>query len=173
MIRLPFLAPGAAQSKESKKKGLRALSCRVRLEGGLPLSPGCSAPESRHKDPCPPVINISPNTQRLVVGSPSISLSSYSSADLHGGGLVLDTSLPFNVTSSNIILLLNCSRNLLFSPLKCTSRSLCSDFLAQDTKGKPWVGNVCCSFIAGGSSTSHKIGTVDGDCMAYVSVLVF
>ncbi|KAI5074079.1 hypothetical protein GOP47_0010040 [Adiantum capillus-veneris] len=119
-----------------------------------------------------PVVSISPTTQRLVIGSPTITTAnSCASSDLSSGGLVLDSSLPFNVTSTNTVLLLNCSTTLLYSPLNCTSKSLCTEFLAQDSEAKPCANKLCCTFTAGGSSTSHKIGVKDGDCTAYVSVL--
>eukprot|EP00250_Pteridium_aquilinum_P021836 c25241_g1_i1 orf=278-2605(+) len=118
-----------------------------------------------------PIINISPNSQRLVIASPSIAPKSCSTPDLDGGGLVLDPSLPFNVTGSNTILLLNCSQKLLLSPLNCSSNNLCSEYLGQESEGEPCVSKLCCTFTAGGSSTSHKIGIADGDCTAYVSVV--
>lgn len=118
-----------------------------------------------------PILSISPNSQRLVVASPSIAPESCESTDLRGGGFVLDQSLPFNVTSSNTILLLNCSQELLSSPLNCTSKSLCNQFLVQDTEGEPCTNKLCCTFTAGGSSTSHKLGIADaGGCTAYVSL---
>ncbi|CAL9184837.1 unnamed protein product [Musa hybrid cultivar] len=44
---------------------------------------------------------------------------------LNGSSYPLNSSLPFNVSSSNTIMLLNCTARLLLSPLNCSSNSLC------------------------------------------------
>ncbi|MCO5608262.1 hypothetical protein L7F22_062468 [Adiantum nelumboides] len=120
-----------------------------------------------------PIVSISPTSQRLVIASPAVArrADTCATSDLSQGGLVLDSSLPFNVTSTNTVLLLNCSTTLLYSPLNCTSKSLCTEYLAQDSEAKPCANKLCCTFTAGGSSTSHRIGVKNGDCTAYVSVL--
>ncbi|KAH7431943.1 hypothetical protein KP509_07G000100 [Ceratopteris richardii] len=119
-----------------------------------------------------PIIAINPNFQSLTIASPSIGpANTCETPDLHEGGLVLNSSLPFNVTSSNTIFLLNCSSLLLQSPLNCTSQSLCTNYLAQDSVGIPCVGKLCCTFTAGGSSTSHVVAVSDAACTAYVSVV--
>ncbi|MCO5611769.1 hypothetical protein L7F22_066028 [Adiantum nelumboides] len=86
-----------------------------------------------------PIVSISPTSQRLVIASPAVAqhADTCATSDLSQGGLVLDSSLPFNVTSTNTVLLLNCSTTLLYSPLNCTSKSLCTEYLAQDSEAKP------------------------------------
>ncbi|XP_024543084.1 wall-associated receptor kinase-like 20 [Selaginella moellendorffii] len=90
------------------------------------------------------------------------------------GGLALNQSQAFNVTSSNTILFLNCSSILLRSPLNCSSSSVCHRYIDSTPSASACRGdNLCCSFTAGGSSTSHTIRTrTDGlGCSAYVSVV--
>lgn len=117
-----------------------------------------------------PVVSISPGTQRLVIGTPDISSTSCRTTDYPKGGLVLDSTGPFNITSSNTVFLLNCSSTLLYSPLNCSSNSLCHQYLTQDSEGAACRrSSLCCTFKAGGSSTSHTLRA--DDCTAYVSVL--
>ncbi|KAF9596728.1 hypothetical protein IFM89_012927 [Coptis chinensis] len=93
-------------------------------------------------------------------------------------GLWLNQSLPFNVTSSNTIFLLNCSPRLLVSPLNCTSSSLCHRYLEfsghvdRDRALQCSNGfNPCCTFIAGGMPSAYKIRLHDSGCRAFRSIL--
>jgi hypothetical protein len=65
--------------------------------------------------------------QRLVVSlAPLVSRDTCVSVSATAGrGVQLDPSLPFNVSSSNTVMLLNCTTSLLQSPLDCSSNSLC------------------------------------------------
>lgn len=87
-------------------------------------------------------------------------------------GVQLNNSLPFNITSSNTIIYLNCSANLLSSPLDCTAESLCHTYLnGISGNGVDACRNapICCTFRAGGSSTSHMIRVRESGCRAYRS----
>jgi hypothetical protein len=117
-----------------------------------------------------PIAFISPAAQRLVVSpAPLVSKDSCVSVGAPGGGGVqLDPSLPFNVSSSNTIMLLNCTAALLQSPLNCSSSSLCHVY--ANATGSPCSPlPLCCTFVAGGSSTSHRIRVSPQLCSAYSS----
>lgn len=93
-------------------------------------------------------------------------------------GLRLNQSLPFNVTSSNTIFLLNCSPRLLVSPLNCTPSSLCHRYLASsghvDSKRAAQCASdvdPCCTFVAGGMPSAYKIRLHSSGCRAFRSIL--
>ncbi|WOL01997.1 hypothetical protein Cni_G10716 [Canna indica] len=117
------------------------------------------------------ITSISPATQRLVIRpAPFVSAGSCVNTDLPDQGIQLNNSLPFNVTSSNTIMLLNCTANLLQSPLNCTATSLChvyADATADAVACRPLP--ICCTFVAGGSSTSYSIRLRQSGCSAYRS----
>ncbi|PRQ44834.1 putative wall-associated receptor kinase, galacturonan-binding domain-containing protein [Rosa chinensis] len=118
-----------------------------------------------------PIASISPSAQRLVVRPSSfVSSNSCVTSDITHQGIQLNESLPFNVTSSNTILYLNCTNTLLRSPLNCTSSSLCHTY-ANNTNavGSCQKAPICCTFRAGGSSTSYVIRVRDSGCSAYTS----
>ncbi|KAK3137343.1 hypothetical protein QOZ80_5BG0451100 [Eleusine coracana subsp. coracana] len=69
-----------------------------------------------------PITSISPTTQRLVVSLAPFESSPPSACVTRAArGVQLDPSLPFNVSSSNTIMLLNCTAALLQSPLDCSA----------------------------------------------------
>ncbi|RRT63202.1 hypothetical protein B296_00029995 [Ensete ventricosum] len=118
-----------------------------------------------------PVTSISPSTQRLVIRPAAfVSGSSCVTTDLPSQGIQLNSSLPFNVSSSNTIMLLNCTARLLLSPLNCSSNSLCHVYAngtsdASSCRSIP----ICCTFVAGGSSTSYSVRASGTGCSAYRS----
>jgi hypothetical protein len=96
--------------------------------------------------------------QRLVVSqAPLVSRDTCVSVSATAGcGVQLDPSLPFNVSSSNTVMLLNCTPSLLQSPLDCSSNSLCHVY--ANATGSPCSPlPLCCTFVADGSSTSYRI----------------
>ncbi|XP_009404584.2 wall-associated receptor kinase-like 20 [Musa acuminata AAA Group] len=115
-----------------------------------------------------PVTSISTSTQRLVIRPAAfVSRSSCVTTDLSSQGIQLNSSLPFNVSSSNTIMLLNCTARLLLSPLNCSSNSLCHVYAngtsdASACRSLP----ICCTFVAGGSSTSYSIRASGTGCSA-------
>ncbi|XP_010937552.2 wall-associated receptor kinase-like 20 [Elaeis guineensis] len=117
------------------------------------------------------VTSIHPSTQRLVIRpAPFASASSCVTTDLHSQGIILNSSLPFNVSSSNTIFLLNCTSRLLLSPLNCSSNSLCHIYVnatADAAACRPI--SICCTFVAGGSSTSYAVRASGVGCSAYRS----
>ncbi|KAL0003194.1 hypothetical protein SO802_016975 [Lithocarpus litseifolius] len=116
-----------------------------------------------------PIASINPSAQRFVIKPATLaSNATCVTSDLVHQGLQLNSSLPFNVTSSNTILYLNCTADLLRSPLNCSSSSLCHVY-ANYTRGVCANAPLCCTFRAGGSSTSYMIRVRESGCSAYTS----
>lgn len=117
-----------------------------------------------------PITSINPEGQRLVIQPASLLDNTCVTSDLVHQGVQLNSSLPFNVTSSNTILYLNCTTTLLNSPLNCSSASLCHTYV-NGTRDAAACGAapICCTFRAGGSTTSYSIRVRDAGCRAYTS----
>jgi hypothetical protein len=117
-----------------------------------------------------PVMSINPSIQRLVIQPASLLPNTCVTSDYIYEGISLNESLPFNITSDNTIMFLNCTESLLRSPLNCTSTSLCHVYV-NSTKGEApcQAAPICCTFRAGGSSTAHRIMVRDTGCRAYTS----
>ncbi|KAF8397377.1 hypothetical protein HHK36_016290 [Tetracentron sinense] len=116
------------------------------------------------------VTSINPEIQRFVISPASFAGNTCITTDLPSQGIQLNSSLPFNVTSSNTILYLNCTETLLGSPLNCTSTSLCHTYINSTIEAAA-CGNtpICCTFRAGGSTTSYMIRVRNSGCRAYRS----
>ncbi|MFS8012821.1 putative protein kinase RLK-Pelle-WAK-LRK10L-1 family [Helianthus anomalus] len=119
-----------------------------------------------------PITSISQTTQRFVI-RPSSFINNNNTcvtADISSRGVQLDPSLPFNITSSNTILYLNCSESLLRSPLNCSSTSLCHSYINNSADASACGrAPICCTFRTGGSTTTYSIRVRDGGCQAYRS----
>ncbi|EXC04696.1 Wall-associated receptor kinase-like 20 [Morus notabilis] len=115
-----------------------------------------------------PITSISGPTQRLVISPSPLLQNACVAEDIRHQGIQLNSSLPFNVTSSNTIFYLNCSDSLLRSPLNCSSASLCHSYI-NETGGACEDAQLCCTFRAGGSSTSYMIRVRESGCSAYTS----
>ncbi|MCD9641030.1 hypothetical protein HAX54_026844 [Datura stramonium] len=122
-----------------------------------------------------PITSISPESQRLTIQpSPFLSNTTCITQDISTVGVQLNSSLPFNITSSNTIIYLNCTENLLRSPLNCSSESLCHTYVNGSSGNGGAVAAcrnapICCTFGTGGSSTSYKIRVLESGCRAYRS----
>lgn len=125
------------------------------------------------------VLRIMAPFQRLVVQpSPWLPASCVTQDMPVSEGLWLNQSLPFNITSSNTVFLLNCSPRLLVSPLNCTPSSLCHRYLESsghvDSKRAAQCASgvdPCCTFIAGGMPSAYKIRLHSSGCKAFRSIL--
>ncbi|KAF8022100.1 hypothetical protein BT93_G2292 [Corymbia citriodora subsp. variegata] len=117
-----------------------------------------------------PITSVDSESQRLVIQPASLLANTCVASDLVHQGVQLNSSLPFNVTSSNTILYLNCTTTLLNSPLNCSSASLCHTYV-NGTGGSVAcaAAPICCTFRAGGSTTSYSIRVRDAGCRAYTS----
>lgn len=120
-----------------------------------------------------PIVSIEPGSQRFVIKPSPLHNDTCSTKDLGSEGISLDESLPFNITSRNTVLLLNCSPRLLLSPLNCSSSSMCHQYVeeVEEAKACRSFSNLCCTYLVGGSSSSHKIHVWNGGCRAYTTIL--
>jgi len=125
------------------------------------------------------LLRIMPSIQRMVVEpSPWLPGSCVTQDMPRSNGIWLNQSLPFNITSSNTVFLLNCSPRLLVSPLNCTSSSVCHRYLGSsghvDTKRALECASAlhpCCTFLAGGIPSAYRIRLHDSGCKAFRSIL--
>ncbi|XP_039132634.1 wall-associated receptor kinase-like 20 [Dioscorea cayenensis subsp. rotundata] len=117
------------------------------------------------------ITSINAESQRLIIRPAAFqSPTTCATTDLADQGIQLDPSLPFNVTSSNTIMLLNCTQRLLLSPLNCSSTSPCHAFINSNAEAASCRrSSICCTFRAGGSSTSYSVRTSGTGCSAYRS----
>ncbi|KMT07808.1 hypothetical protein BVRB_6g146210 [Beta vulgaris subsp. vulgaris] len=117
------------------------------------------------------ITSISPKTQQLIIRPKGISRNSCRGVDIRSGGLQLNQSLPFNITSSNTILQFNCTRSWLrVSASDCSSSSLCYAYMNTSRGlGTRCSDLSCCSYTTGGSKTAYLIGIAEGRCTAYES----
>ncbi|GKV31986.1 hypothetical protein SLE2022_125670 [Rubroshorea leprosula] len=116
------------------------------------------------------ILSVNPTSYKLVISPPLIIENTCSSSDLILGGLRLDENLPFNISKRNTVMLLNCSENILLSPLNCSAYSFCRQFEDAD-EGSGCKGKLCCHFLKDASMTSHQIRVRVGGCTAYTSVV--
>ncbi|CAI9772976.1 unnamed protein product [Fraxinus pennsylvanica] len=113
-----------------------------------------------------PITSISPSNQRLTI-EPSPFLANTCITTSHG--FQLNSSAPFNITSSNTVFYLNCSTQVLMFPLNCTSNSLCHVYI-NGTAGSGCVDTqACCALQTGDSVTKYKLGFNGDVCSAYRS----
>lgn len=117
-----------------------------------------------------PITSISPSNQRLTIEpSPFLANTCITTDRLTSNGLQLNSSAPFNITSSNTVFFLNCPIGILNSPLNCTSNSLCHVYINGTTRSGCVNTQVCCAMQVGASVTRYKIGFNDAGCWAYRS----
>ena len=117
-----------------------------------------------------PIESINQNAQRLVIRPAPLVPSTCVTTDKVHEGIKLNSTLPFNITSSNTIVYLNCTVTLLMSPLNCSSSSLCHSYINGTASATVCnAGPLCCTFRAGGSSNSYQIRVRDVGCSAYSS----
>ncbi|KAL4342186.1 hypothetical protein GQ457_08G019790 [Hibiscus cannabinus] len=116
------------------------------------------------------IISINPMTQRIVLRPPSLVGDTCISSDINTQGIQLDDNLPFNITGSNSILLLNCTNAMLNlqAPINCTSTSICHNYI-KDHAAACMRSPMCCVFKTGGSQTAYVLRIHDGGCLAYQS----
>ncbi|KAB2630617.1 wall-associated receptor kinase-like 20 [Pyrus ussuriensis x Pyrus communis] len=79
--------------------------------------------------------------------------------------------LPFNITSSNTAIGMNCSYEMLTLSKNCSSNSLCHDYIKHNAMAASACGcfRICCLFKTGGSANGYKIRAVKERCSAYES----
>ncbi|KAK1571774.1 hypothetical protein Q3G72_022808 [Acer saccharum] len=119
-----------------------------------------------------PITSINPSIQQLVIKPSPLLPNTCVSSDLVHEGVQTDRTRPFNITSGNTIMFMNCTSFMLGTPLNCSSSSLCHVYI-NSTRGVAPCGDasssICCSFQAGGTTTSYMIRVREGGCRAYTS----
>ncbi|KAJ7973305.1 Wall-associated receptor kinase-like 20 [Quillaja saponaria] len=116
------------------------------------------------------ILSINPSAYKLVISPPLIQKNTCYSSDLTLGGLLLDENLPFNISTRNTVMLLNCTDNILLSPLNCSLNSFCRQFENVEL-GNGCRGTLCCHYLKDSAMTSHMIRVRVGGCTAYTSVV--
>ncbi|KAL3516004.1 hypothetical protein ACH5RR_022906 [Cinchona calisaya] len=117
------------------------------------------------------ILSIDQNASRLILRPPLIKKNTCQSSDLSLGGLRINESSPFNISSRNTVMLFNCSDTILLSPLNCSSTSPCRLFEDKVKEGKGCRNTLCCSYLKDSSMTSRRIRVRIGGCSAYTSVV--
>ncbi|KAL3516003.1 hypothetical protein ACH5RR_022905 [Cinchona calisaya] len=117
------------------------------------------------------ILSINPNENRLIISPPLIQNNTCQSSDLSLGGLRINETSPFNISSRNTVMLFNCSGTILLSPLNCSSTSPCRLFEERVKEGKGCQNTLCCSYLKDSSMTSRHIRVRIGGCSAYTSVV--
>ncbi|KAK6120332.1 hypothetical protein DH2020_046023 [Rehmannia glutinosa] len=153
-----------------------------------PLSTGPNCGDQAYKTKCNPATStlyfvskvgvpyvitaVDSKDQRMVIRPPSVLPNTCFSEDYSSEGFQIDDSSPFNITSSNTILLLNCTDNMLHLqvPINCSTNCLCHTYINNTPSAaackKP---TLCCSFRTGGSQNAYIIRVHPNGCMAYQS----
>ncbi|ESW35461.1 hypothetical protein PHAVU_001G236600 [Phaseolus vulgaris] len=117
-----------------------------------------------------PIESIDAKSQRLVIQPAALVQNTCVSTDKVHQGIQLNSTLPFNITSSNTIVYLNCTLTLLQSPLNCSAASACHAYInATASAASCQSGPLCCTYRTGGSSNSYMIRVRDSGCSAYSS----
>jgi hypothetical protein len=118
------------------------------------------------------VLSINPTAYKLVISPPPIQKDTcYSSDYTTSEGLRLDDNLPFNISTHNTVMLLNCSNNLLRSPLNCSLSSFCRLFEDKVEEASGCRNTLCCHYLKDSAMFSHMIRVRAGGCSAYTSVV--
>ncbi|XP_077244227.1 G-type lectin S-receptor-like serine/threonine-protein kinase At4g03230 isoform X2 [Tasmannia lanceolata] len=113
------------------------------------------------------VSSINPETRRFVIQLNDTSICwkpGFQSNDIH-----LNDSLPFLLTNSSTVLLLNCSTTPPSPTFNCFSSSVCRKYIEEATC---FDVSRCCSYVAGSSwNTSHVLGISSNNCITYTSII--
>nr|GMD01444.1 wall-associated receptor kinase-like 20 [Ipomoea batatas] len=118
------------------------------------------------------ITSINPQAQTMTVAPAPTVRGTCVSSDLGSEGIQLDQNLPFNITASNTVLLLNCTENMLHLqvPINCSSKCVCHGYIEGTSGLAPCKkGRLCCIFRTGGSQNEYMIRVHSQGCMAYQS----
>lgn len=117
------------------------------------------------------ITSINSPTQSLIIRPPGFANNKCIAADFQSQGIQLDNNLPFNITSSNTVLLMNCTSDMYARSLNCSSSSFCHKFISTNSIAKAACGTlpICCWFKTGGSNNEFRIRVRAERCSAYQS----
>lgn len=82
------------------------------------------------------ITSINPLGQSLIIRPPGLIKNKCIAADYHGQGLQLDNNLRFNISSSNTVMVMNCSIEMLQKPFNCSSTSICHSYIRDNPVAK-------------------------------------
>lgn len=118
------------------------------------------------------ITSIDPHGQRMIIRPSSVIPDTCLSNDLPSQGIHLDSNLPFNVTGSNTILLLNCTDAMLHLtvPLNCSQTCICHAYTSVTPEMTACNrAKLCCAFKAGSSQFQYGLPIQPDTCLAYQS----
>ncbi|XP_077238914.1 wall-associated receptor kinase-like 20 [Tasmannia lanceolata] len=118
-----------------------------------------------------PISSVHPESQRFIIRPANFVPNTCLTTDLQFQGIELNNTLPFNITTSNTIMLLNCTDFESTTPLNCSSLSLCHTYIDQTPEASACRGStsLCCTYKAGWSTTSYSVRITGVACNAYRS----
>ncbi|CAI9273582.1 unnamed protein product [Lactuca saligna] len=117
-----------------------------------------------------PIISISPENQRLLIGQSHLLPNTCVMADFVTQGIQLDTSLPFTIALTNTVFFFNCTDAMGTVILDCTPTNICQAYqnfspqMSMCRRAPP-----CCSFRKGSSTSLFSIPLNMEKCKAYSS----
>ncbi|CAL9246474.1 unnamed protein product [Arabidopsis halleri] len=125
-----------------------------------------------------PIKTIDPSGQRFVLRPPGFEPNKCVSVDIKYHGIQLDLNLPFNVSSSNTVIIMNCTKDGLDAyssqGFNCSDNSLCHKFLNANPEARGNCRGVssCCWYKTGASVNTYKVYRARPDmCSAYQSFM--
>ncbi|KAF2306194.1 hypothetical protein GH714_015191 [Hevea brasiliensis] len=116
------------------------------------------------------ITSINPLMRLIIIRPASLDSKTCTSSDFRSQGIQLSDNLPFNISGSNTILLLNCTDAMLHlqPPMDCSATSICHDYI-KDSAPTCVSAPLCCTFKTGGFQSTRKIKVHGGWCAAYQS----
>jgi len=125
-----------------------------------------------------PIKTIDPSGQRFVLRPPGFEQNKCVSVDIKYHGIQLDLNLPFNVSCSNTVIIMNCTKDGLDAyssqGFNCSDNSLCHKFLNANLEARGNCRGVtsCCWYKTGASVNTYKVYRARPDmCSAYQSFM--
>ncbi|KAG7964884.1 hypothetical protein I3843_09G194100 [Carya illinoinensis] len=118
------------------------------------------------------IASVNPLTQLLIIRPPGLAKNTCMAADFWSQGILLDDNLPFNITSSNTVFLMNCSSEMLQLSMNCSSTSVCHNFVRDNAAvaaACTRASSLCCWYKTGGSGSAYKMRVRKERCSAYES----
>ncbi|KAM7265791.1 hypothetical protein ACFE04_003474 [Oxalis oulophora] len=118
------------------------------------------------------ITSINAISQRLIIRPPGLKPNACISTDFYSQGLELDDNLPFNISSSNTVIVMNCTNDVLKqAAFNCSTSSMCHAYINYNVATKLNCGGFssCCLFKTGGSANEYIIRNRAERCSAYQS----
>ncbi|KAI9112323.1 hypothetical protein K1719_016846 [Acacia pycnantha] len=116
------------------------------------------------------ITTINPQAQRLLIQPPGLAAhGTCISSDFQNQGMWLDANAPFNITTSNTVVYMNCSEEVFTLLWNCSSSSICHSYVKARAAGACGSSPICCTVKTGGSVTEYRIRVRKERCAAYVS----